>query len=301
MNSPLVSLALPVALAIIMFGLGLTLTVQDFTRILRHPAPVAVALACQLLLLPLLAFAVVLAFDLPPVLAVGMMLLAASPGGTTANVFSHLFRGDIALNISLTALNSVLAVVTIPVVTNLALAHFLPEHTGDTVGLQFGKVAQVFAIVLIPIAMGMLQRHLWPDFAARLDRPVRVASVVILGAVVLGTITAERDHLTAYLLDVGAAAAVFCLASLIIGYVVPRAFGVEDRQAIACSMEIGIHNSTVAITIAAGVLGSVELAVPAAVYGVLMFPLAACTGWLITRRIGRRARPSPVDAEQVRQ
>ena len=123
MGSALTTIGLPVALGIIMFGLGLSLTLGDFARIAKHPRAVIIALACQLLVLPALCFSLVLLFHLPPVLAVGMMLLAASPGGTTANLYSHLFRGDIALNISLTAINSVISVVTLPLIVNLSLIH----------------------------------------------------------------------------------------------------------------------------------------------------------------------------------
>ncbi|UFS95395.1 bile acid:sodium symporter family protein [Nocardia huaxiensis] len=283
MDSPLVSVGLPVALAVIMFGLGLSLTVDDFTRVARHPRTVGVALVCQLVVLPAAAFGLVLLFDLPPLLAVGMMLLAASPGGTTANLFSHLFRGDVALNVTLTAVNSIIAVFTLPLITNFAINYFDPAESG-VVGLQFGKAAQVFAIVLIPVVIGMVVRRLSPRFADRMDRPVRIGSALTLALVVIGTMTAERDNLVSYLVDVGAVTTLFCLISLTAGYFLPRLLGIEPRQSIACSMEIGIHNSTIAITIAISVLDSTEIAVPAAVYGVLMFPLAATVGWLITRR-----------------
>ncbi|QLY31831.1 bile acid:sodium symporter family protein [Nocardia huaxiensis] len=293
MDSPLVSVGLPVALAVIMFGLGLSLTVDDFTRVARHPRTVGVALFCQLVVLPSAAFGLVLLFDLPPLLAVGMMLLAASPGGTTANLFSHLFRGDVALNVTLTAVNSIIAVFTLPLITNFAINYFDPAESG-VVGLQFGKAAQVFAIVLIPVVIGMVVRRLSPRFADRMDRPVRIGSALTLALVVIGTMTAERDNLVSYLVDVGAVTTLFCLISLTAGYFLPRLLGIEPRQSIACSMEIGIHNSTIAITIAISVLDSTEIAVPAAVYGVLMFPLAATVGWLITRRHDRESAAASV-------
>ena len=154
-DSVLTSVLLPIALAIIMLGLGLTLTVADFARVLRMPKAVLIALGTQVILLPLICFGLVKLFDLEPALAAGMMLLAASPGGTTANLFSHLAGGDVALNVSLTAVNSVLAVVTLPIVVNLSLDHFLGE---GQIGLQPAKMLQVFAIVLVPVALGMLLR-----------------------------------------------------------------------------------------------------------------------------------------------
>ena len=283
MDSALTSVALPAALALIMFGLGLSLTVGDFARVGRSPKAVVIALVLQLLVLPAICFGLVLAFGLDPLLAVGLLLLAASPGGTTANLFSHLFRGDVALNITLTAINSLIAVVTLPVITNLAIAWFDPPDAGS-LGLQFGKTVQVFAIVLVPVLLGMLVRSRATAFADRMDKPVRIASAVVLALVIIGTIVAERENITGYLAEVGLPALLFCLLSLTLGFAVPRALGVVRAQATASAFEIGVHNGTLAITIAISVLGSTELAVPAAVYSVVMFPAAALFGWLITRR-----------------
>lgn len=288
MDSPLATVLLPLALAVIMFGLGLSLTADDFRRVRRHPRAVVVALLCQALLLPAVCFGLVIAFDLSPVLAVGMMLLAASPGGTTANLFSHLFGGDVALNVTLTAINAVVAVVTLPIITNLALLHFEPGIGQDGLGLQFGKVLQVFALVLAPVVIGLIMRRRSETFARRMDRPVRNLSVVVLIAVIAGAVLAERSNIAEYLVDAGPVALLFCVLSLATGYFVPRLARVGERQAIACSMEIGVHNSAVAMTLAISVLGSVGLAVPAAVYGVLAYPVAALAGLLMTRLGSRR-------------
>lgn len=284
MNSGLVSVALPLALATIMFGLGLSLTLDDFARVARNPKVVAIALACQLVLLPAVAFGLVLLFDLPPLLAIGMMLLAASPGGASANLFSHLFRGDVALNISLTAVNSVISVVTLPLIVNFAIDYFEPADAAEGLGLQLGKVLQVFAIVLVPVLIGMILRRVAAGFADRMDRPVRIGSALLLVLVVIAGVASEHDNVNEYLLDVGAVTALFCLISLTAGYWIPRAFGVSTRQAIACSMEIGVHNSAVSITIAISVLDNTRIAVPAAVYAILMSPMAALVGWLVSRR-----------------
>ena len=292
MDSPLATVLLPAALAIVMLGLGLSLTPGDFARVGRQPKAVVIALLLQLLVLPAVCFGLVLAFDLPPVLAVGMLLLAASPGGTTANLFSHLFRGDVALNITLTAVNSLIAVLTLPVITNLAIAWFDPAEAGS-LGLQFGKTVQVFAVVLVPVAIGMLIRQRAAEFADRMDKPVRILSAVVLALVIVGTMLAERENIAGYLRDIGLPALLFCALSLLVGFVVPRALGVVERQAIASAFEIGIHNSTLAIAVAISVLGSVELAVPAAVYGVLMFPVAAVFGWAITRSRGALPAETP--------
>ena len=174
-DSVLTSVLLPIALAIIMLGLGLTLTVADFSRVLRMPRAVLVALGVQVILLPLICFGLVKLFGLAPALAVGMMLLAASPGGTTANLFSHLAGGDVALNVTLTAVNSVLAVITLPIVVNLSLDHFLGD---GEIGLQPAKMLQVFAIVLVPVALGMLLRNKLPGFAERVSPPLATVRTV---------------------------------------------------------------------------------------------------------------------------
>lgn len=289
-DSVLISVGLPVALAVIMFGLGLSLEVGDFRRVARSPRAVVVALGLQVLVLPLIAFGLVVAFDLDPLLAVGVMLLAASPGGTTANLFSHLFRGDVALNITLTAINSVLAAVTIPFVTNLAIGYF---DTGGDLGLQWAKVVQVIAIVLVPVAVGMLVRRSSRAFAARADRPVRVFSIVVLVVVAVGALLGERENLGDYLREVGIVTGLLCVLSLGLGYAGARLARLDQPQAVASSMEVGIHNTTVALTIALSVLDSTEVAIPAAVYSILMYVLATGFGFIITR--GARSRVT-VDA-----
>ncbi|MCE0508787.1 bile acid:sodium symporter family protein [Microbacterium aurugineum] len=289
MGSALTTIGLPVALGIIMLGLGLSLTLADFARVLKQPKAVIIALLCQLVLLPAICFGLVLAFQLPPILAVGMMMLAASPGGTTANLYSHLFRGDIALNISLTAVNSVIAVITLPIITNFAIAYFQPFD--DRLGLQWSKALEVFAIVLLPVALGMIVRRFWPKFAAGMDKPVRIASVVILVVVIAGAVASNWTLLVSNFTQLALITVLFCLISLTVGFFVPRMLRVGKRQAIATSFEIGIHNATLAIVIAQSVLGSVELSLPAAVYGVLMFFIAFGFGFLIR---DRHAVPAPV-------
>jgi bile acid:Na+ symporter, BASS family len=265
-----------------MFGLGLSLTVDDFRRVGREPKVVFVALTVQLLLLPAIAWAIVQTVDLDWQLAVGLMLLVASPGGATANVFSHLFRGDVALNITLTAVNSVIAVVTLPLVVNFALGELAPT-AADEMGLQLGKTLQVFAIVLVPVAIGMLVRRSSPEFAASADKPVRIASAVLLVAVIAGALLAERENLGEYFADIGLLAALLCAGSLTLGYVVPRLVGVTEKQAISSAFEVGVHNSTLAITVAVSVLDNEKLAVPAAIYGILMFPIATAAGFILKR------------------
>jgi bile acid:Na+ symporter, BASS family len=285
----LASVFLPIALAIIMLGLGLSLTIADFRRVVAYPKATVVALTCQILVLPAVCLGLVLLFGLPPALAVGMMLLAASPGGTTANLYSHLFGGDVALNVTLTAINSVLAVFTLPLVTNLSLSYF--DNSG-TLGLQFDKTLQVIAIVLVPVAIGMVVRALAPRFAERMSTPVKIASAVILLLVIVGALLQELDNLGGYISSVGLITALFSVISLTVGYWAPRLAGVGRRQAIASCMEIGIHNATLSIAVALSpaLLNNAQMAVPAATYGVLMFFTAAVAGFLVK---SRTSEPAP--------
>jgi len=286
MGSALTTIGLPVALGIIMFGLGLSLTPSDFARVAKHPRAVIIALVCQLLLLPALCFGLVLLFRLPPVLAVGMMLLAASPGGTTANLYSHLFRGDVALNISLTAINSVISVLTLPFLVNLSLAYFYPD--AGRLGIDVVEALKVFAIVLVPVVIGMLVRRAREGFADRMDKPVRIASMVILAVVIVGAVV---SNLRLFAENIGALAGItvlFCVLSLSIGFALPRLLRVSRPQAVASSFEIGIHNATLAIVIAQTVLNDIEMSLPGAVYGVLMFLIAAAFGLVLTRVLARQ-------------
>lgn len=279
-DSALITTGLPIALAIIMFGLGLSLTTADFARVARSPRAVVGALILQIVVLPAVAFGLVLAFDLPAMLAVGVMLLAASPGGTTANLFSHLFRGDVALNISLTAINSVLAAFSIPLITNLAIGYF--DVDGE-LGLQFGKVAQVIALVLVPVVIGMIVRARWEDFAKQADKPVRLFSIIVLVAVTIGAIVGERENVLDYARQVGLVTGLFCLLSLSAGYALALLLRLSRPQAIATSMEVGIHNTTIALTIALSVLDNAMVAIPAAVYSILMYIVAPAFGWAVSR------------------
>jgi BASS family bile acid:Na+ symporter len=289
MDSALTTVGLPLALAIIMFGLGLDLTIGDFKRVGRTPKAVAVALACQIVLLPAICFGLVVLFDLPALLGIGMLLLAASPGGTTANLFSHLFRGDVALNITLTAINTVIAVVTLPLITGLAIAYYDRQ---DDVTMPLVEIVKVFALILLPVGIGMLVNNRAHGFARRMDKPVRIGSAVILAILVVGILLDQLEDVGDSLADVGLIAALFCAISLAVGYFVPKAFGVTGPQAIASSMEVGVHNATLAIFVAVEVLDEVEISVPAAVYSLIMFLFAALWGMWVSRQVADRETAS---------
>ncbi|MCY1012662.1 bile acid:sodium symporter family protein [Nannocystis pusilla] len=280
---------MPIALGVIMLGLGLSLTLEDFKRVVLMPKPVFIGLLCQMLLLPAVCFSIATGFDLPPALAVGLMLLSASPGGATANLFSHLAKGDVALNITLTAVNSVLSLLTLPFIVNYSLVHFMGE--GKVIPLQFDKVVQVFAIVLVPVGIGMFVRAKKQGLADRLEKPVKILSAVFLLLVIAATVAKERAHVVEYFQQVGLAALAFNLVSMAVGYLVPVVVRLPKRQAVAIGMEIGIHNGTLAIAIASAptLLNNTTMAVPPAVYSLIMFFTAAAFGYLVNRGADRSA------------
>lgn len=278
----IITILLPIALGIIMVGLGLELTLADFKRVTERPKAVLVALFCQFFFLTIVAFAISELLHLPPELAVGLVLLSASPGGPVANLYSYIYKGDVALNISLTAINAVIAAVALPIIVNLAIHHFIQ---GDSkIGLQFTKIIQVFSIIIVPVLIGMLIRHIKPMLAHKLNKPVKVFAIGFLVLIMVGSLSKEGAKMWEYATQVGVATALFCIASLNIGYFVPRLFKINEYQARACAFEIGIHNGTLAITIAITVLGSTAIAIPAAVYSIIMLVFTWIFGWLISRK-----------------
>ena len=283
-DSLVTALFLPMALGVIMFGLGLSLRVADFTRVVMFPKAVLIGLAVQILVLPAICVLIAHAFGLPPALAVGLMLLAASPGGAVAHLFSHLAHGDVALNITLTAINSVLAIVTLPIIVSLSMLHFMGQ--GEAIPLQFTKVVQVFAIVLIPVAVGMLVNARAARVAEAMRRPMKWLSVIFLASVIAVAASQDRGNIGGFIQAVGGACLAFNLASLGLGYGLPRLLKLERPQAVAIGMEVGIHNSTLAITVALSpmMLDNPQMSIPPAVYGVMMLFTAAGFGWLVNRR-----------------
>ncbi len=273
-----------IALGLVMFGLGLSLTVGDFTRLLHHPRAVVLALVLQVLVLPAACYALIVLLGVAPLYAVGLMLLAASPGGVSANLFSHLFGGNVAMNISLTAINTVLSIISLPLITNWAINTF--AHTGQVVPLQFGKVVEVIVIVLVPVVLGMWVHRRVPSFSARMEKPMKTFSAVVLAAFALIAMAKEWSALVESFAGIGPAVLLFNAISLASGYYLSRAAGLDKSMATAISFEIGIHNSTLAIFIALSVLDNFQLALPAAIYSVSMYLMATLFGTLVLRRTG---------------
>ena len=291
MDDFLKTVFLPLALMVIMFGMGMTLTPADFKRVIFAPRAKFTGLANQLLLLPLVAFALARLFRLPGELAVGLMLVAACPGGPTSNVISHLARGDTALSVTLTAISSVITVFTIPLIMDLSMGHFM--GAGEAIALPFGKtVVQLMMVTVLPIGGGMLMRRYRTALSRRLSRPVNIASVVFLALVILLAVLKEED-LAGQFAEAGLAALALNALTMALGFGTAALLRLPLRQRVTISIEGGIQNGTLALAIALGILDSARIAVPAVVYSLLMFG----SGGLMILAFGRR--PATPAAEPV--
>ena len=267
-NSAIIEILLPLALAVIMVSLGLSLTLADFRRIFVVPKGVSIGLANLLLISPLLAFLVADLYGLAPALAVGLVLLGASPGGTTANLLTHLARGDVALSVTMTALSSIAAVATVPFYLDLAIDRFDAQGvTGDV--SMLGVVARVFLITIVPLAIGMAIRGRKTDWVIRNEEKVKRIAIVAFVLVVIAAVASEWDLLRDNFADVALAALTLNVLAMSLSFTIARLAKLENRQATAIAMELGVHNGTLAITVGATI--ATALTVPAAVYSAFMF------------------------------
>lgn len=273
-SSVLTALFLPFSLAVIMFGMGLSLRVEDFKRILIYPKAVGIGLLNQLVLLPILAFGIVKAFSLPPELAVGLMILAVCPGGATSNLITHLAKGDAALSITLTAFSSLITVFSIPFLVNFSIAYFIPG--GEAKQLEVvGTVVSVLFITLIPVALGMITLAKAPGLAEKWDQPFRKISIVFFVVIVGAAILKERENLVQYFIEAGPAALALNLSTLAVSFLMAKWTGLPFRQGLTIAIESGIQNGTLGITIAATLLVNSVMSIPSAIYSLLMFGTAA--------------------------
>lgn len=285
---------LPVALAVIMGSLGMSLTAEDFKRVVVKPRGVSIGLLNLTLLSPLLAFTIARVFSLEPALAVGLVLLGASPGGTLANVLTHFARGDTALSITMTAISSAAAVVTVPLFLELATDHFGATRLSEDVSM-LGVVARVLLITVVPLSFGMLLRARRPEWVAKVGPNVRRGTAALLVAAVLGVIIAEYDRVLDNLGAVAAAAITLNIVAMSMSFAIARLVRLDSRQSTAIAIELGIHNA--ALAIAVGTAIAPVLTVPAAVYATFMFIPASLFAWLMYGRNGpREAEAAPTGA-----
>jgi bile acid:Na+ symporter, BASS family len=291
-DSIFVAVLLPLALAVIMASLGMSLTPEDFKRVFVKPRGVAIGLLNFGLLSPLLAFAIAHAFSLEPALAVGLVLLGASPGGILANLLTHLARGDTALSITMTAISSLGAVLTVPVFLGLATAHFGATQLDEQLNM-LGVVVRVLAITVVPLAIGMRLRARRPEWVEEISSPVRRVTAVVFIAAVVGVIFAEHRRVLDNLGAVGAAAVTLNIVAMSTSFAIARFAQLDSRQSTAIAIELGIHNAVLAIAVGATI--ATVLTVPAAVYASFMFIPAGLFAWLMYGRNGASRSGAEVD------
>lgn len=273
-QSPLVDIGLPIALFVIMTGIGLSLTGADFQREARHPKGVVVGTLGQLLAMPALGFAIAALLDLSPATAVGIVIVAACPGGSTSNLVAYLARANVALSIVLTVISSVAVIATLPFYANIALDRY-PAVSDVAIRVPVGRtILLLVAIVLIPVALGMTVRRKAPERADSLERGVSLFGGIILVVLIVGIAISVRDRIWELLTEAGPPAILLNLSGIAVGLVIATLVGLNRSDRLTTAIELGVKNSTLGILIALTVAGSEELAIPSAVYGLLMYASA---------------------------
>ena len=267
------SLIVGLCLMLIMLGMGLSLTVEDFRRIVRQPKAVGIGLLNQLIFLPLIGMVLAKSLGLSSTIAIGLMILAACPGGATSNLIAHLAKGDTALSVSLTAVASVITIFSIPFIIHLSIFEF--AGTDEVIALNaFQMILQLFMIVIIPVAVGMIIRSNRPDFAIRMDKPVRKASGILLALVTIALIVKERENIGPYFQQAGVATILLNVSTISLGFITARLAKLDQRQGLSIAIESGIQNSALAMTIATVTLGNTSLGIAAAIYTLVMYASA---------------------------
>jgi BASS family bile acid:Na+ symporter len=261
---------LPLALVFIMFALGLGLTADDFRRIVRQPKALLVGMLCHFVLLPLVAYGLVTAAGLTGAFAVGFMLVAACPTGSTSNLLTYVARGDVALAVSFTAVASVLTIFTLPIVVSFAMQNL--AGTATTVEVPVGTVmTQVFLMLGLPVGAGMLFRRLSPARAIAFERYATRIATVLFVLIVIGVVVNNWNLLTDNFALLAPLAVTLNLTMLLIGFAVAWIARLSRRQSVTLGIESAIQNATLALVIASTVLKDEAMAIPGAVYGVLMY------------------------------
>lgn len=264
---------LPLALGIIMFGLGLSLSLQDFKRIFNHPKAMIIGSLTQLVILPLLGFGIAaLMLSGNPELAIGLIILAMCPGGPTSNLLTHLGNGDTALCISLTAISSIVKIFTIPIMVNIAIQKYMGGATELHLDV-LSSIIKIVSITLVPAGIGMVIRSVAPSFAEKSQKPVKIMSAVFLVLIIAAAIIKEKENIVEFFSIAGPAALLLNLSGMAVGYYIPKIFNLPASQQITISIETSIQNGTLAIAIASSplMLNNSTMAIPAAVYSIIMF------------------------------
>lgn len=266
----LTQVVLPLCLFIIMMGMGFSLVPADFGRVLVYPKAVILGLLGQLVVLPITGFGIAVFLVEDPALAVGIMLLAACPGGTTSNMVTHLAKGDLALSITLTAVSSLFTFVTIPFILSFSLDYFYAS--GQVIDLPVLRtMGTLFLITLLPVSVGMLIRHYATGFALRLEPHLNRFALVFLVFLVISVCVQQREILGDALWAAGPATLFLNISTMLFGYYLARAYRLNAEQTTSISLEIGIQNSALAMLIATTLLDNSAMALPPGIYSLVMY------------------------------
>lgn len=273
----LINVVLPISLAIIMLSLGIGLTTADFARVAKQPKAFGIGAVCQVVLVPVAAYIVTQVFDLPAELAVGVMLLALCPGGVTSNMISKLAKGDVALSVSLTAVVSLLSILTVPVLAAWSVLMFMGEE-GPSVSVASLALA-MFLISTLPVLIGVVIRHLAPNFAIRLEPKLSLLATVLFVIIVLAALAGNWQLFVENVTTLGPALISMNVVLMALGFGLAVALGLATFSAKTVSIETGIQNATLGITLAGIISGQTEggfstMALPSAVYGITMYLVA---------------------------
>lgn len=274
----LTKVILPLSLFLIMFGMGLSLKLQDFARVLQAPKAVGIGVFAQMALLPLAAFIIAVSFNLAPEIAVGLMIIALAPGGATSNMFTYLFKGDVSLSISMTAVVSLITPFTIPVLAALSMTYFMGEQTEFSLPI-IKTIVQLLVITVVPVVLGMWVLSKWPQFAEKLENFLKYFSVVFLILIILLIVLKNKDNLADFFVQAGAATLMLNALVLILGYQLAKGFKLKHEQATSIGFEVGIQNGTLALLVAGTLIGNNAMMIPAVTYSILMFFSGAAFGW----------------------
>lgn len=270
-----IQVILPMAQAFIMFSLGLSLTVGDFARVFRQGKVLAIGVICQVVILPVIAFGIVLLFDLPPVLAAGTMLLAFCPGGVSSNVISQISKGDLALAVSLTTFTGLIAFITVPPLAALAILYFMGEAAPEFSIL--GLSVFTFILTTVPVMTGVIVRHVMPNLAIRIERPLNVTAVTLWVVLVLFLFAGNWELLIRAVTTTLPALLTLPIVLMILGWSAGRLMGVNRTQSKTLSIETSIQNSPLGVALAGAIMGPVatggmsELSYPTGLYSLTMY------------------------------
>jgi len=261
---------LPFTVAMIMFAMGLGLVVDDFRRIFEKPRAVMIGLGAQLVLLQVLGFAVAFGFGLRPELAVGLVLLSACPGGAHSNLYASFARADVALSVTLTAVSGLVTIVTIPPLVRLATTLFATG--GEVPELPIiDTTLRIFVVMAVPVALGMLIRARSERWAGRLERVVKGFAIVLLALIVVGSIARQSENVAEFAKQAGIPVLVLNLVAMLLGYWMAAGARLSRPQRRTITLEVGIQNGALAFALAAGLLDSVAVAIPAILYSILVY------------------------------